>query len=90
MATAFEKTRATVRRAVARLGERAEMARAHRDQALVGDVRRLKGALCPGGVPQERVYGLPYFAARYGERPFLDRVLAAVTPFDPTPRDLLP
>jgi bacillithiol biosynthesis cysteine-adding enzyme BshC len=88
MPAAIAKTRATVRIALTRLAERGARARAHRDQRLVGDVRRLQSWLCPGGVPQERFYGLSYFAARYGERSFVERVLAAVSPFDPTPRDL--
>jgi bacillithiol biosynthesis cysteine-adding enzyme BshC len=87
-AAAVEKTRATVATAVARLAGKVEKARLHQDRGLVDDVRRLQELLCPNGVPQERVYGLPYFAARYGEVAFIARVLAAVTPFDPRPADL--
>jgi hypothetical protein len=83
------KTRATVATAVARLAGKVEKARLHQDRGLVDDVRRLQELLCPNGLAQERVYGLAYFAARYGEGAFIARVLAAVTPFDPRPADLL-
>jgi uncharacterized protein YllA (UPF0747 family) len=88
--SAIEKTRATVRMAVSRLAERADKALAHQDARLVDDVRRLKLLLHPNDVPQERVYGVSWFAARYGERAFVERVLGAITPFDPTPRDVHP
>ncbi len=86
---AVAKTRATVAAAVARLAGKVEKARLHQDRELVDDVRRLQELLCPNGLPQERVYGLPYFAARYGEGAFIARVLAAVTPFDSEPTDLV-
>jgi bacillithiol biosynthesis cysteine-adding enzyme BshC len=86
---AVAKTRAAVETAVARLARKVERARQHRDQTLVDDVRRVKQLLFPNGAPQERVYGLSYFAGRYGERAFVERVLAAVDPFDPSPKDLV-
>ena len=89
LTTAIEKTRATVEMAVAKLAGKFDRAVLHQDQGLVDDVRRVKDLLYPGGTPQERVYGLAYFAARYGERAFLDRVLSAIDPFAPTARDLL-
>ncbi|MGH7790626.1 MAG: bacillithiol biosynthesis protein BshC, partial [Candidatus Binatia bacterium] len=85
---ALEKTRATVESALIRLAGKIEQARLHQDAALVADVRRLRRLLFPNETPQERVYGLASFAARHGERRFVDAVLAAVRPFDPTPRDL--
>jgi bacillithiol biosynthesis cysteine-adding enzyme BshC len=89
LTTAIEKTRATVEKAVARLSHKYETALLHQDQGLVDDVRRVKQLLFPQDVPQERFYGLAYFAARYGERAFVERVLAAIDPFDPRPRDLM-
>jgi bacillithiol biosynthesis cysteine-adding enzyme BshC len=89
VAAAVAKTRVMVAMAVSRLAGKVEKARLHQDQRLVHDVRRLRELLCPNGLPQERVYGLPYFAARYGEGAFIARVLAAVTPFEPRPADLL-
>jgi bacillithiol biosynthesis cysteine-adding enzyme BshC len=87
--SAFDKTRATTETAVTKLAERIERAALHRDQDLVNEVRRLKMALYPHDMPQERYYGLSYFAARYGQRPFVERVLATIEPFDPSRRDLL-
>ncbi len=87
---AFEKTRATVEMAVSRLGQKVDKARLRRDEGLIEDVRRLQSFLAPGGVPQERVYGLPYFAARYGDRRFVERVLSATRPFDAAEQDLSP
>jgi bacillithiol biosynthesis cysteine-adding enzyme BshC len=86
---AFDKTRATIGTAVTRLADRIVRASHHRDEELVSEVRRLKMTLYPNGVPQERYYGLSYFAARYGQRQFVERVLAAIDPFDPSPKDLL-
>jgi bacillithiol biosynthesis cysteine-adding enzyme BshC len=86
MDTALEKTRAAVEQAVARLAVKYERALLHRDEERVSEVRRLKTHLRPNGLPQERFYGFSYFAARYGERAVLERVLAAIRPFDPEPR----
>jgi hypothetical protein len=73
---------------VSKLAAKYEKASLHRDQKLVDDVRRLKRLLYPGDAPQERFYGLPSFAARFGEREFVHAVLAAVRPFEFAPRDL--
>ncbi|MBP7147917.1 MAG: bacillithiol biosynthesis cysteine-adding enzyme BshC [Acidobacteria bacterium] len=85
---AIAKTRGKVRDAVEKLAAKLDAARLHADGALVGDVRRLQRLLYPDGMPQERYYGLASFAARLGERTFLERVLEAVDPLDPAPRDL--
>jgi bacillithiol biosynthesis cysteine-adding enzyme BshC len=85
---ATAKTRESVRSAVGKLAKKYEKALLHRDRALVADVAKARGLLFPGGIPQERVYGLPSFAARSGDRAFVSRVLAAVVPFDATRRDL--
>ncbi len=85
---ALRKTRHHVHAAVEKLAAKYGQACLHRDAARVEDVRRLRQALFPGGVPQERHYGLPAFAARYGEREFLDLVLGAIDPLDPAPKDI--
>jgi len=85
---AVTKTHASVERSLLRLAEKIERARLHHDQALVEDVRRLHTWLQPNGQPQERVYGISYFAARYGQRRVIDAVLAAQRPFDATPLDV--
>ncbi len=90
VATPVRKTRSTVRRAVGKLAEKIEAARRRSDQSRVEDLRSSQSLLFPRGEPQERYYGLPYFGARYGDRAFVERVLAAIRPFDATPGDLHP
>jgi bacillithiol biosynthesis cysteine-adding enzyme BshC len=85
---AVEKTRSTVARAVARLADKVASAHARRDGAVVEAVRAIRARLHPNEAPQERVHGLPYYAARFGERTFITRVRDAVDPFDPTPLEL--
>jgi bacillithiol biosynthesis cysteine-adding enzyme BshC len=88
LAGAVEKTRHAVDAAISRLAGKYEKALLHADQAMVDDLRALEALLQPGGVPQERCYGLAYFAARWGEREFTRCVLAAIDPFDAAWRDL--
>jgi hypothetical protein len=82
------KTREKIVSSAGKLAEKYAALLAHRDQARVEDVRRLQLLLQPNGEPQERFYGLPYFAARYGERALIERVLAAIEPFAAAHRDL--
>ncbi|MFI5291081.1 MAG: bacillithiol biosynthesis cysteine-adding enzyme BshC, partial [Polyangia bacterium] len=58
-----------------------------RDTTLAERVTRLQRWLYPDA-PQERVYSLPYFAARYGARALVESVLAALDPLSPDVRDL--
>jgi bacillithiol biosynthesis cysteine-adding enzyme BshC len=88
LAAPLAKTRDKLRLTAAKLRERYASVLAHVDQARVQDVRRLKLLLQPDDLPQERVYGLAYFAARYGERGFIEAVLTAIDPFDPRLREL--
>ncbi len=85
---AIAKTRGTVGRAVGKLGRNYDKARMHRDDAVVRDVRRLQGRLYPNGRPQERVFGISYFAARHGERALLEKVLGAAAPLETGFKDL--
>jgi hypothetical protein len=59
-----------------------------RDQTVAVAARRLRAALAPGGAPQERVLGLPWFAAGIGARALVERVLAAADPFAACREDL--
>jgi uncharacterized protein YicC (UPF0701 family) len=85
---AIEKTNASVRGSVQKLAAKYEAALLHRDATRVDEMRRIKRMLDPGGIPQERVFGLATFAARVGEREFIARVLDAIDPFDPTLKDI--
>jgi bacillithiol biosynthesis cysteine-adding enzyme BshC len=89
VASALGKTRHHIEEAIAKLTAKYEKALLHHDESLVADVRRLKQRLYPQDVPQERFYGIAYFAARYGEDAFKRAVLRAISPFDGSPRDLL-
>jgi bacillithiol biosynthesis cysteine-adding enzyme BshC len=88
MTSAVDKARRAVAHAADRLAAKYETALLHQRQDLVEAARRVKCILQPEGVPQERFYGLSYFAARYGEREMVERILDGVEPFDPTTRDL--
>lgn len=90
MERALHKARAKVSRAVQTLRASYEGALLHRDATQVDEVRRLKALLFPEGGPQERTYGVSYFAARYGDAAFIQRVLDSVAPYDPRLKDLRP
>lgn len=83
-----DKTRDKLRGSAHKLAEKYADALARQDESRVHDVRRLRLALQPDGVPQERYFGLPYFAARYGDRALVERVLGAIDPFDGSLREL--
>lgn len=87
--TAIDKTRGTVANAVSKLARKIATAHVHADRARLDELQRIRWALVPHGVPQERYYGPSYFMARWGERAFVERVLVTIAPFDPTPRDLV-
>ena len=76
----LEKTRQSIARSAEKLGQGFDRTRLLRDREVLDDVRRVQAQLVPGGVPQERFFGLPSFAARHGARPFVERVLAAAAP----------
>jgi len=88
IAKALARTRASVERAVSRLAGKVERAALYEDAALVDSVRALRARLAPGGAPQERVLGLPGPAAAFGDRALIERVLAAIAPWNPTLQEL--
>ena len=51
-------------------------------------VDRLRAYLAPEGAPQERIYGLPYYASRLGSQAFMRRVIEACEPFSGSLKDL--
>ncbi|MCI0570963.1 MAG: bacillithiol biosynthesis BshC, partial [Myxococcaceae bacterium] len=90
LSRALRRTEGTVRRAVSRLAGRYGRVLAEADRVRVQRVERLQAALTPGGAPQERVYGLPAYAARHGARAFVQQVLSACEPFSGALKDLTP
>lgn len=85
---AVARTRRTTEHALERLIAKVQRARAVRDDITVGRLDRVLAALQPGGAPQERVHGWPWFGARYGVREFVRSVVDAVRPFDGALYDL--
>jgi len=79
---ALDKTKDTVAYAIGKLAENVARAAAYADAERVDAIRRLQAWLAPGGAPQERVLALAGVAARLGDRPLVERVLAAIVPFD--------
>jgi len=86
---ATRRTLDSVEGVIGKLVSRYARAVAAQDEVTVARVERARNQLAPGGAPQERVFGLPWFAARYG----LDTVLAAareaVVPYDAQMKDVL-
>lgn len=76
----IDKTRSKVSTSAKKLSERYATALARRDPQRVSDLHQLKQLLFPDGAPQERSYGFSYYAARFGERPLIERILAALDP----------
>ncbi len=89
-ARAITRTDKTVRGGVSRLVARYGRAITQRDQVTLERVDRLRSYLVPGGAPQERIHGLPYYASRLGGRAFTRLVLEACEPFSGSLKDLTP
>lgn len=86
--TPLRQTRAAFARHARRLGRRVDRALARGDADRIEALTQLRHELQPDGAPQERVYGISGYAARYGEAQLVDRVLRAIQPFDGTLREL--
>ncbi|MEO8700302.1 MAG: bacillithiol biosynthesis cysteine-adding enzyme BshC [Kofleriaceae bacterium] len=85
---ALARTQASVEHAIGKLAAKVERAACYEDAGRVEAVRRVRAVLAPDGAPQERVLGLAGFAARAGDRAIVERVLAAVDPFEPSLKEL--
>ncbi len=87
---AVRRTRKTIERAVSRLSGRYARELQRGDQTLISRLERLQRALYPHGEPQERVLGLPGFAARFGLAGFSSMVMAGLEPFSVPVKELAP
>jgi len=76
----LEKTRRAMARSAGKLGASVDKARSLRDREAIEDLRLIQARLLPRGVPQERFFGFPSYAARYGQRAVVEQVLAAAEP----------
>ncbi len=88
LAKASKRTEQVVREAIGKLVARYGKTLVRRDGVASDRLDRLLAFVLPGGAPQERVYSLPYFACRFGQRDFLRRVMGATEPFAGELRDL--
>lgn len=86
---AHEKTEREIDKALSKLVDKYRSAVLHEDERRVEQVQRLRYALAPHDAPQERIYGLPYFAARYSSEAIVEKVLDGSVPFDGALKDLL-
>jgi bacillithiol biosynthesis cysteine-adding enzyme BshC len=87
---AVERARDTVRDSLVRLVARYAKALAQRDQVSVDRLDRVRAYLLPEDAPQERVMGLPYYACRFGIRPFVQHILDACVPYSAALKDVTP
>lgn len=88
--SAADNTRAAFDKASARFARKYQSALLHRHAGVNADLQRLKALLQPLDQPQERVLCFSYFAARHGERGFLERVFQLIEAWDPSVKDLRP
>ena len=86
----IRRTRETVEHGVSRLLDKYARALASRDEIAGGRLDRLRAALLPEGIPQERFLSLPPLLARHGVREFPQRVIDAIKPWGTTIVDLEP
>ncbi len=77
---ALEKTRKTMSQSAVKLGRNVDKAVLRRDRDAVADLELIRARLLPRGIPQERFFAPASFAARYGQRAFIERILAASEP----------
>jgi bacillithiol biosynthesis cysteine-adding enzyme BshC len=76
--------------AVSRLVAKYARALAQRDAVTGERVDRLRAMLVPEGAPQERIFGMPYYACRFGTREFARFVVDNTEPFSGALKDLRP
>jgi bacillithiol biosynthesis cysteine-adding enzyme BshC len=68
---------------IARLSTRVRRVVGEADTVQVSRLDRLRCMLWPGGMPQERALGLPWFAAQHGPKTLAAALVAAVVPYHP-------
>ena len=80
---ACRKSEDAIAHELARLAERARRHAAEADAVRVSRLDRLRGLIAPGGAPQERALGFPWFAAQHGPQALVDALVAAAVPYHP-------
>jgi bacillithiol synthase len=84
----LQRTEESMRGALGKLLARYGKVLGQRDQVSVERLDRLRGYLVPNDTPQERVFGLAYYACRFGTRAFVDRVREGIKPFSSELKEL--
>ncbi|MCA9541733.1 MAG: bacillithiol biosynthesis BshC, partial [Myxococcales bacterium] len=90
LAQAAKRTGEAIEDLAGRLIDRYRRALIAGDDVAAARLDRLLARMRPNGGPQERTLGWPTFAARLGVAPFIDAVLAAISPYDGALRTLTP
>jgi bacillithiol biosynthesis cysteine-adding enzyme BshC len=83
-----ERARRSLHHTMARLERRHRTLALAKETTLAERVRRVQEWLFPGGVPQERVFGVPWFAAHAGIDSLREMILAAIDVLNPSVKDL--
>lgn len=81
LAKAVARARDAIHEQLERLCDKHVRAVAQRDQARLQRLERMADLLAPDGVPQERVFGLPWLAAKWGLRNLVEGLLNRTQPF---------
>jgi bacillithiol synthase len=84
-----KRARRSFHHAIDRLARRHRRAALARDTTLADRVRRLKEWLFPGGAPQERVFGVPWFAAHSGITSLRREILTRSLIFNDSVKDVV-
>jgi hypothetical protein len=88
LARPLDKARASVEHTVARLVEKYRHSFLLRDRVRVERLDRIRAALAPDGVPQERVYAFVSLAAEHGLIELMAGVRAAAWPMDGSMKEI--
>jgi bacillithiol biosynthesis cysteine-adding enzyme BshC len=85
---AVERTRAGARRSLDKLIKRHQRFVVEHDQVRLDALKRAEAWLRPDGVPQERIFSFPWFAAHLGIAGLRQAISSHVDPFDPSLREV--
>ena len=86
----IDKTALHVGDVVDKLARRVEQAWYQADERRLTRLARGRHWLFPGGIPQERVYSWPYFAARFGPRELKRALSESYAPYSALVHDVRP
>lgn len=85
---ALNKTGDSLAHNLGKFASKVRRARLYHDPQRVQKLSALRQHLMPKQAPQERLYTLPYFIAKYGQQAFIEKVLAALVPYDAAQKEL--